>query len=98
MTPRTILDALRSIPPFRGAAGRRASFRPRLESLDDRRLPSFSPVTHYAVGDGPQAVAAADFNHDGRLDLATADSGGTVSVLLGNGLGGFGTAAQFPAG
>src|SRR4051812_30808321 len=41
----------------------------------------------------------ADFNHDGRLDLATANYGDdTVSVLLGNSQGGFGAANHFVAG
>jgi hypothetical protein len=34
----------------------------------------------------------ADFNNDGHLDLATTNLGGTVSVLLGDGRGGFGAA------
>ena len=39
----------------------------------------------YAVGKGPTAIAAADFNGDGKLDLAVAnglDGTGTVSILL----------------
>jgi hypothetical protein len=37
----------------------------------------------YPVGHGPYAIAAADFNGDGKLDLAVANlSAGTVSVLL----------------
>jgi hypothetical protein len=46
-------------------------------------------------------VVVADFNGDGVADLATADSGGnTVTLLLGNGLGGFNgaTGSPFPAG
>jgi hypothetical protein len=39
----------------------------------------------YATGLSPNAVVAADFNHDSRLDLAVANaSDNTVSVLLGN--------------
>jgi hypothetical protein len=39
-----------------------------------------------------------DFNRDGNLDLAvTNDGSNNVSVLLGNGNGGFGTATNFPA-
>lgn len=65
-----------------------------IEALDDRCLPSFSPATSFPVGANPQAVATADFNNDGKPDLATssydeATGDGTVRVLLGNGNGGF---------
>ena len=37
----------------------------------------------YAVGQGPYQIAAADFNGDGKLDLAVANlTDGTVSILL----------------
>ncbi|MGH9431063.1 MAG: FG-GAP-like repeat-containing protein [Terriglobia bacterium] len=40
-------------------------------------------VTSYPVGNGPDAVVAADFNHDGQLDIAVANSGdNTVTVFL----------------
>jgi len=71
----------------------------RLETLEDRRLLAFVSAVSYPVGTSPQAVVAADFNNDGNHDLATADYGGnTVSVLLGDGQGGFGAASQFDAG
>src|SRR5262245_25934687 len=41
------------------------------------------------VGQSPLSVAAGDFDHNGALDLVTANSNGTVSVLLGNGDGSF---------
>ena len=58
---------------------------------DSSRLPS--PTSSF-----PGAVVAADFNGDGKLDLATANYGGTVSVLLGNGDGGFAQAVNYAAG
>jgi len=37
----------------------------------------------YPVGQGPDAIAAADFNGDGKLDIAVANLiDGTVSILL----------------
>src|SRR5687767_686889 len=43
----------------------------------------------FAVGFRPSSIAVADFNGDGRLDLATADQAGSVSILFGNGDGTF---------
>ncbi len=49
-------------------------------------------------GVDPLSVVAADFNHDGRLDLATANSDSEdVSVLLGNGDGTFQAPVNYPA-
>jgi len=56
---------------------------------------SGSPVT---VGTTPLGVVTADFNADSKMDVAvtnTADS--TVSILLGNGSGGFSATASSPA-
>ena len=45
----------------------------------------------------PFSVMAGDFNGDGKLDLAVANSGdNTVTVLLGDGTGGFSAAVGSP--
>ena len=56
---------------------------------------TFQPPVDYTVNANPRSIAVADFNHDGKLDLAVstirfeADPGHIVSVLLGNGDGTF---------
>src|SRR5438477_4531039 len=46
--------------------------------------------TTYAVGSEPKGVAIADFNNDGKMDLAVVNRGSAnVSVLLGDGAGTF---------
>ena len=46
----------------------------------------------------PNAVATADFNGDGKADLAVANADGTISIFLGNGKGGFRLASTPSAG
>ena len=59
---------------------------------------TFQSAVDYPTGNGPVVVVAADFNHDGSLDLATAnDTGSSVSVLLGNGDGTFQTHKDYAA-
>jgi uncharacterized protein (TIGR03437 family) len=53
---------------------------------------SFSTGVTYPVQHAPLATATADFNGDGKLDLAVADAGSsTVSIFLGKGDGTFNT-------
>ncbi len=60
---------------------------------------NFRSAGNFAVGRGPSAVAAGDFNHDGRVHLAVADSvGNTVGVLLGNGDGTFSAPRRYRVG
>jgi protocatechuate 3,4-dioxygenase beta subunit len=53
----------------------------------------------YAVGNVPISITVADFNGDGKPDLAVANRyDNTVSVLLGNGDGSFQPQVTFPTG
>ena len=59
----------------------------------------FSASTAYPVGTAPVAIVIADFNGDGKPDLAVANSGSSnVSILLNNGDGTFQAAVNHTAG
>jgi hypothetical protein len=58
---------------------------------------TFLPPVNYLAGVAPVSVVAADFNHDGNLDLAVASSySSSISILIGNGDGTFQPATQSP--
>ncbi|MGZ3904348.1 MAG: FG-GAP-like repeat-containing protein [Bacteroidia bacterium] len=61
-----------------------------------------SPATNYTTGSVPYSLICADFNEDGKKDLATANynsgNASNTSVLLGNGAGSFTATANFNAG
>jgi hypothetical protein len=84
---------IRSRPLSRSATQRKLT----LEALEDRTVLSFAPPVTFPVGVSPRAVTVADFNNDGKPDLAVVNQGpsststsqSSLSVLLGNGDGSF---------
>jgi hypothetical protein len=80
-----------SRPPRR----KRITIRPTVEALEPRLTPSFTlaPQQTFAVGTAPEGIVAADFNGDGRPDLAVVHGGGPVTVLLNTTAAGSGTAS-----
>ncbi|MGJ5633573.1 DUF4347 domain-containing protein [Nostoc sp. CALU 1950] len=63
---------------------------------------TFNSATQFDVGTNPNSVVVGDFNKDNKLDLAVANydsnNDSNVSILLGNGAGGFGIATNFDVG
>jgi flagellin-like hook-associated protein FlgL len=61
----------------------------------------FQAATSITTGGNASTVMAVDANRDGRMDIVTGnDNGGTdtISVLIGNGSGGFGAATNISVG
>jgi uncharacterized repeat protein (TIGR01451 family) len=59
----------------------------------------FAAAKSYAVGTSPAAIATGDFNGDGKVDIAVANTGSRdVSILLGSGNGTFQPAVNYSAG
>jgi len=59
--------------------------------------PSFSSPISYAAGSKPGAIVTADFNGDGKTDLAVANERG-VKMLPGDGRGGFDSGTDYDTG
>src|SRR3954471_24082190 len=58
---------------------------------------SFRSGSTLPTGDRPYRLASADFNADGLADLAVVNFGGnSLSIFLGDGLGGFAPAPGSP--
>ena len=87
---------------WRPTAFSRARFRPWLETLEDRTVLTAATFVAPAAslpGVAPVAVAAGDFNGDGKADLVTANATtDNVSVLLGQGGGAFQALTSFATG
>lgn len=64
----------------------------------------FGTASNITVGLSPYEIGAGDFNNDGVIDLATSDWGdsfattGSVSILLGDGVGNFTLSQSIPMG
>ena len=79
-------ERLAGRPQTRSTPARKPSlgFRPQLEALEGRNLPSFSSPVSYSVYQ-PLALAAADVNGDAKPDLVTVAGAGNVLLNNGNG-------------
>jgi hypothetical protein len=52
--------------------------------------------SYVKAGNGPLGAVLGDFNHDGRIDLATVNDDNTVSVMLGKGNAAFASPVSYP--
>ena len=96
------LSKSRAVKVSNGRRSGNGTYRPRLEPLESRIVPGFLAASSYPAtvpGGIPNTIVMADFNHDGILDVATANYGAnSASILLGKGDGSFASPITYPAG
>lgn len=85
-----------STSPAQTRRRRNKLYRACVETLEARRLLSFSPAATYAA-DGPRDVEVGDFNGDGHADLVTANLS-AAGVQLNKGDGTFHEQVSYPMG
>jgi hypothetical protein len=72
---------------------------PRRDINDQARDGTFAAAVHYAVGDHPISVAAADVTGDGKADIIVGNrDSNTVSLLVNLGNGAFAAQVSYPVG
>jgi hypothetical protein len=69
---------------------------PRRSPQSQAPLFTSAPGSPINIGSRPNDISVGDWNKDGKLDVVTCNDGDTVTVLLGNGRGGFAPAPDSP--
>jgi hypothetical protein len=92
------LGTVTVVSPGLGGGTSNVFYIPVGSTLVSSSFPS-APSSSVAVGTQPSGLVTGDFNGDGKIDLAVANSGSnTVSILLGNGDGTFTAATPVAVG
>src|SRR3954453_11614473 len=82
-----------------GGASVKRTFRLRVRTPATCNPVHFAAANNLPAGNGPYSFAVGDFNGDGKQDFAVTNvTTSSVSILLGNGNGGFAVTSNFPAG